>query len=199
MEQKSMGNRIRRFRDRKAWTQEHLAAAAEVSVRTVQRAEEGALSAETLTAISGALNVSVKDITEGTQTKSEFPAITPILYYKKAKTLDWLVNTFGFEIKEKHLAPNGSIGHAELRIGDEGVIMCGSPMPESGTETPQSLKAMTGSLFVLVDDVDTHFRRAKAAKAVILSAPADGYGHRSYRARDPEGHMWLFATPLEAQ
>ena len=55
MNEKSMGNRIRRLRERKAWTQEHMAAAADVSVRTVQRAEEGTLSAETLSAIAGAV------------------------------------------------------------------------------------------------------------------------------------------------
>ncbi len=35
MNAKSIGNRIRRLRDKKAWTQEHFAAAAHVSVRTV--------------------------------------------------------------------------------------------------------------------------------------------------------------------
>ncbi|MGE0632485.1 MAG: helix-turn-helix domain-containing protein, partial [Pseudobdellovibrionaceae bacterium] len=116
MNEKSMGNRIRRLREKKAWTQEHLAGAASVSVRTVQRAEEGTLSAETLTAIAGALDVEVKTITEVAVSASHIPVITPILYYEKVATLDWLARAFGFEILEKHTNPDGSIMHAEIKI-----------------------------------------------------------------------------------
>jgi uncharacterized glyoxalase superfamily protein PhnB/DNA-binding XRE family transcriptional regulator len=198
MNQKSMGNRIRRLREKKAWTQEHLAAAAEVSVRTVQRAEEGTLSAETLSAIAGALDVEVQGITESKDAVSRPSVVTPILYYEKLSTLDWLVKAFGFEILEKHTSPDGSIMHAELKIGEGATIMCGSPAYVPGVNTPKKLKGITQCLNVLVDDVDTHFKRAKAAKAEIMSAPQDAYGHRRYQTRDPEGHTWYFATPLEA-
>jgi transcriptional regulator with XRE-family HTH domain len=54
---------IRRCREHLAWTQEQLAEASRVNVRTVQRAENGlGMSAETLTALAGALNVSVEDL-----------------------------------------------------------------------------------------------------------------------------------------
>ena len=46
-----------------------------------------------------------------------------------------------------------------------------------------------------VDDVDAHYEQAKAAGATILGEPEDQpYGDRSYRAVDPEGHKWFFAT-----
>ena len=46
-----------------------------------------------------------------------------------------------------------------------------------------------------VDDVDAHFKRAKAAGATILEEPADQfYGDRRYGVEDPEGHQWFFAT-----
>ena len=197
MNEKSAGARIKRLRDRKAWTQEHLAVAANVSVRTVQRAEEGTLSAETLSAIAGALNISVEEITETKATNPRVPILTPILYYEKLETLDWLVKAFGFEMIEKHTSPDGGIMHAEIKVGEDCLIMCGSPMPGMGINTPAKLKGVNQSLNIQVQDVDRHFRKAKAAKADILSAPQNGYGFRRYQARDPEGHMWFFATPLE--
>ena len=46
-----------------------------------------------------------------------------------------------------------------------------------------------------VDDVDAHYARAKRAGATILEEPTDQfYGDRRYRAADPEGHHWCFAT-----
>jgi transcriptional regulator with XRE-family HTH domain len=51
---------IRTLREAKPWTQAQLAEAADIAERTIQRAEEGrGLSAETLQAVAGALDVSV--------------------------------------------------------------------------------------------------------------------------------------------
>ena len=55
MKEKLIGGRVRRLREGRAWTQEHLAEKAHVSPRTVQRAEEGAMSADTLGALATAL------------------------------------------------------------------------------------------------------------------------------------------------
>lgn len=58
-----IGPNIRRYREQRPWTQAHLAEAARISERTVQRAESGELmSAETLQAIAGALDVTVDDL-----------------------------------------------------------------------------------------------------------------------------------------
>ena len=54
---------LKRFRERNAWTQAHLAGASAVSERTIQRAEDGEpVSAETLKSLAGALEVSVDDL-----------------------------------------------------------------------------------------------------------------------------------------
>lgn len=56
-----VGNNIRHRREELAWTQEHLAAAADVSPRTVQRAEAGhPLSPENLKSIAAALSTTVE-------------------------------------------------------------------------------------------------------------------------------------------
>jgi uncharacterized glyoxalase superfamily protein PhnB len=50
---------------------------------------------------------------------------------------------------------------------------------------------------VEVSDIDAHCARARAAGAEIIVEPADQfYGHRTYRARDHEGHVWTFAQPV---
>src|SRR5215813_8408179 len=50
-------------------------------------------------------------------------------------------------------------------------------------------------VYVIVDDVDAHFARAKAAGAVITREPVtQDYGGRDYTAKDPEGHVWTFGT-----
>ena len=54
---------VRRLRESKSWTQEHLASAAGVSLRTIQRMEaDGSASAESRLAVAAALDVPVENI-----------------------------------------------------------------------------------------------------------------------------------------
>jgi uncharacterized glyoxalase superfamily protein PhnB len=52
-------------------------------------------------------------------------------------------------------------------------------------------------MFVYVDDVDAHCERARKHGATITSEPGNQHGTRSYRAMDPEGHRWIFGSPIE--
>lgn len=55
--------RLRKLRDARAWSQEHLASVAGLSVRTVQRIEaEGSASAESRLALAAALDVAPGDL-----------------------------------------------------------------------------------------------------------------------------------------
>jgi transcriptional regulator with XRE-family HTH domain len=57
------GEAVRALREQKSWSQEHLAGASGLSVRTVQRVEmENVASAETRLALAAALGVSVADL-----------------------------------------------------------------------------------------------------------------------------------------
>ena len=61
----------------------------------------------------------------------------------------------------------------------------------------QVLPAVHSQVHCYVDDVDAHYERARAAGATIAAAPRDeDHGERSYRAVDPEGHRWIFATSV---
>ena len=193
MEQKSMGKRVKRLRESRAWTQEHLADAAQISVRTVQRAEDGVMSAETLKAIAGALDESVEAISKS---DSGYPRITPVVYYEDPKSVDWLVKTFGFGLRMKVPGPDGTILHAELTFEDA-LIMVGPPMDREQWTTPRRLGGpLTQSVYVIVDDVDAHYTRVSEADAKILSLPQDAHGQRRYSVEDPEGHLWWFVQPL---
>ncbi|MGD0526681.1 MAG: VOC family protein [Polyangiaceae bacterium] len=203
MEVRETGDRIRTLRERKAWTQQHLAEAARISPRTVQRAEEGVMSAETRAAIAGALDVPVESLATALKAPAGWPQITPTLLYEDSKTaVDWLEKAFGFIARLKVPGEHGQIVHSELTLGT-GVIMVGSVSwsPSAGGRfvSPKSNGGkVTQSLFVFVDDLDAHYACAKAAGATIVQEIQSGYGFRRYRALDHEGHEWCFAVKAEA-
>lgn len=187
------GARVRRLRTRRALTQEQLAETAGVAVRTVQRAEEGTMSAETVAALAAALAVPVETLTAADQT---YPQVTPMLYLSDAVVLDWLAAVFGLTVRMRHVAPDGRIEHAELVIGD-GLIMAVSPSEPDGDATPAKLGGVaTQGLYVRVDDVDEHCERARERGATILTEPENAHGHRRYLTVDPDGHRWQFWTAL---
>ena len=120
--------------------------------------------------------------------------ITPYLLYEDAAAaMDFLSRAFGFEEAMRTAMPDGRVRHAEMKLGD-GEIMLGQP------EEPRSPKTFGGTpvlMYVYVDDVDAHCEHARAAGAEIAYEPRDEeYGHRTYNARDPEGHSWYFAQPI---
>jgi uncharacterized glyoxalase superfamily protein PhnB/DNA-binding XRE family transcriptional regulator len=195
VQRRSAGARVRRLRERRALTQEQLADAAGVAVRTVQRAEDGGMSAETVTALAAALEVPVETLTAAGEV-GDYPQITPILFYADAGTLDWLTRAFGLTERMRHLAPDGRIAHVEMYL-DEGLIMAAAPAESDGSATPSALGGVsTQGLYVMVDDVDEHFARARENGAKIITEPENAHGHRRYLAEDPEGHRWQFWTVL---
>lgn len=120
-------------------------------------------------------------------------AITPYLYYRDVdRALKFLAMAFGFRrYGARILGPDGKTHHAAMKVGDD-VIMMGRP--PSVYRNPKQLGQATQSLYVNVNDVDRHFRRAKKAGATVIEEPADTeYGHRRYGVTDPEGHEWYFA------
>lgn len=124
-----------------------------------------------------------------------YQRIIPYLSYRDAPAaLDFLERAFGFEKRFVMPMPDGRIGHAEMALGGHALLLA-SAYEEMGMQSPQSLGNVHGQVLVYVDDVDAHHDRALAAGATIATAPEDQpHGDRSYRATDPEGHRWIFAT-----
>lgn len=187
----NVGAAIRKLRDKKAWTQEQLAEIADVSVRTVQRAEEGTLSAETTHALANALGVTVETLSDANKA---IPKISSVLYYDDPSALDWLCKAFGFEIAMKIPGPDGRILHAELYLGEARIII-GQPVPARQWATPKQSGVRTQSLYVHVNDLKAHYEKAREGGAVILVEPESVHGQQRYLAEDGEGHHWWFFTP----
>jgi uncharacterized glyoxalase superfamily protein PhnB len=125
---------------------------------------------------------------------------TPMLAYADAAAaIEFLTKAFGFELRFRMDMPDGSVGHAELGLGDD-VVMLASEWPAGGVVSPLRLPALHAQIYVRVADVDAHFVRATREGATIATEPADQeYGERSYRAIDPEGQRWIFGAPLAAR
>jgi PhnB protein len=120
--------------------------------------------------------------------------ITPYLLYEDVDAaLLFLSKAFGFKEELRYTGEAGYVNHAEMRLGD-GKLFLGDPGDQY--QNPKKV-GETVSIYVLVDDVDAHYDRAKAAGAAIDEKPADQeYGERRYSAVDPEGHRWFFAQPI---
>jgi len=123
--------------------------------------------------------------------------VIPMLSYADAgAAIEFLTKAFGFAERFRMDMPDGSVGHAELTLGDA-VVMLASEWEAGGVVSPQRLPAVPVQLYVSVPDVDAHFARARAEGATIATEPVDqDYGERNYRAIDPEGHRWIFGTPI---
>ncbi|MEO8629695.1 MAG: VOC family protein [Betaproteobacteria bacterium] len=132
--------------------------------------------------------------------KSTVATIIPTLRYNDAiAAIDWLCSAFGFERQLVVPGPSNTVAHAQLRFGN-GMIMLGSAANESEfgnwVKPPKQLGgAGTAGVYVVVDDVDVHYRRAVAAGAkVVLDIKDEDYGGRGYSCLDIEGHIWSFGT-----
>jgi len=123
--------------------------------------------------------------------------IIPALRYRNAAAaIDWLCQAFGFERKMVVPADGGRVAHAELTLGN-GMIMLGDVETEYGrlVAAPNKGEPVTQGLYVVVEDADAHYTRAKAAGAeIVLDIKTQDYGGRDYTARDAEGHVWTFGT-----
>lgn len=121
--------------------------------------------------------------------------IVPMLVYADAPAaVEFLTRAFGFEERFRLPMPDGRIGHAELGLGDNAITLA-SVYEELGFASPRDLAGRHAQILCYVDDVDAHHARAREAGATIAAPPADQfYGDRTYRAVDPEGHRWIFAT-----
>jgi DNA-binding transcriptional MerR regulator len=117
-----------------------------------------------------------------------------LVYDDLAAAHDYLVRVYGLASGGVERDANGQVFHAEVRAGDQIIMLHPA---RAGYQSPRSVGAVTGMTVVTVDDADAHYARAAAAGAQIVKEPVDQpYGVREYGARDLEGHLWYFHSPL---
>ncbi|MER5871244.1 VOC family protein [Streptomyces sp. NPDC002044] len=122
------------------------------------------------------------------------PSICPTLLYRDAKAaIRQLTEAFGFHQVAVYEGGDGTVAHAELSYGS-GAVMLGSKGRGGAFAQAMEGAGPTG-VYVVVDDVDGHHRRAVEHGVEILMEPTDqDYGSRDYMARDVEGNVWSFGT-----
>ena len=136
--------------------------------------------------------MAAQPIPDGYHTVSPYLAVDDaekaIEYYKKA---------FGAEETVRMNAPDGRIGHAELKIGDS-LVMLSDPFPQASTTPPKELGGTSSSIFMYVEDVDAVVQKAVDAGATVTMEVEDQFwGDRFGSITDPFGHNWSIATHVE--
>ena len=123
--------------------------------------------------------------------------IFPMLAYDDAPgAIEFLCRAFGFQEKFRMDMPDGTIGHAEVALHGN-MVMLATTWKDGGLRSPKDLPAMPCQLMCEVDNVDEHYARAVAEGAIVIAEPQDEfYGQRKYRALDLEGHRWIFSMPI---
>ena len=137
---------------------------------------------------------------------SGYHAVTPAIVVRNAaEAIEFYKRAFGAEEVSRMTGPDGSIAHAEIRIGDS-VVMLGEENEQWGTRSPLSLGGVHGSLHIYVENADKAVERAVAAGATLRYPIEDAFwGDRYAKVADPYGHEWGLAhrvkdmTPEEMQ
>ncbi|WP_327440662.1 VOC family protein [Pseudomonas donghuensis] len=137
--------------------------------------------------------MAVKPIPEGQH------SITPYLGIKgAAKAIEFYKKAFGAVEMFRLDGPNGSIGHAELKIGDSSLMLADPCEQPDGLASSQSLNGIAIGLHLYVEDVDARFAQAIAAGATQVTEVKDQfYGDRSGTLKDPFGNLWFVSTHKE--
>lgn len=116
-----------------------------------------------------------------------YQTVCPYLLVRDAAAeMRFLAEVFGAVEIERHERPDGTVGHAEVRIGDSVVMMGCSSSPGPA------------QLYVYVADADGAYRRALERGATTVREPADQfYGDRVAGFTDPQSITWWVSTHVE--
>jgi len=129
--------------------------------------------------------MAVKPIPDG------YHAVTPYVTVRGAeKVIEFLHKAFDAEMTHEPLKrPDGSIMHAEVKIGDSRVMLA--------DESDQA-KASAGTFYLYVNDADAAYHRAVKAGGRSVMEPMDMfYGDRCGGVKDASGNSWMVATHKE--
>ena len=126
----------------------------------------------------------VKPIPDGYHT------VTPYLMIQGAdQVIEFAKNAFGAKERVRMPGPNGTIGHAELEIGDSVVMLADMDEREN---------LMPAMVHLYMEDVDAVYARAIEAGGKSVQEPKDQfYGDRSAAVQDSAGNKWYISTHVE--
>ena len=122
----------------------------------------------------------------------EAPLYAYLSYTDAPAAPDWMTKA-GFEVVRRHDGANGTVVHAEARLGQAVVMVASS---DNDHQRPPLIGCWTGQgLYLLVDDVDDFYRGAIAAGGTSVIEPEETeWGSRRCRVLDPQGQEWTAGT-----
>ncbi len=122
-----------------------------------------------------------------------FHTVTPCLMIKDAaSTIEFYEKAFGASVMLRIAKPDGTIMHAEIKIGDS-MLMLANDTSDEQLRSPISM-------FLYVEDVDAFANRAVAAGATWAEPLKfhDDDGDRRGGLADPYGFTWWIASHVKA-
>jgi len=127
------------------------------------------------------------------------PTLTPYIVVSDARrAVGWYVEVFGAQRRgELHVNADGTIGHAEVGIGDAVLMFAEASdlWPDVPVRAPDSPATFSHTLHLEVDDVDASTERARRSGALVEREPADQPYGRGSVIVDPFGHRWMLLKP----
>jgi len=119
-----------------------------------------------------------------------YTTVTPwIISADTPQLLDFIVAAFDGVELGRMANQDGSIGHAEIRIGDA-IVMA--------FDAPSDLKPMPAFIRLYVPDARKGFAKALEAGATEVTKPTLlAFGDRVARIRDPLGNIWWLQQRVE--
>ena len=131
-------------------------------------------------------------------TPEGYHTITPALTCKgAAQAIEFYKKAFGAKELMRMDGPGGSIGHAEMQIGNSRFFVS-DEFPGMSSAPDPNAKAASSYLFVYSENVDNDFNQAVSAGASVVMPLMDQFwGDRFGRLMDPYGHHWGMAQHME--
>ena len=119
-----------------------------------------------------------------------YHTVTPYLVIQGAgKVIEFAKRAFGAKERMCVPGPNGTIGHAEIEIGDSVVMLA---------DMDERQNLMPAMVHLYMEDVDAVYARAIEAGGKSIQEPKDQfYGDRNAGVQDPAGNKWYISTHVE--
>jgi len=120
----------------------------------------------------------------------KYNTITPWITTKDTrKLIDFLVSSFDAVELGCVKNSNGSIGHAEVQIGDSKIMMF---------DTPNDIQPLPSLINLFVEDSERLYNQVLKAGAVSMTKiTKHSWGDKSGRIIDPFGNVWWIVSCVE--
>lgn len=131
-----------------------------------------------------------------TLTETLATGIIPMLAARNASdVLHFYIDVFEATVIDRIDAPDGTLLHANIRIGDA-LFMLADECPPHNV-SPETLGGTPVLLHIVVASVDDTVQLAMDFGGQLIREPADQpTGYRAAKLRDPAGHIWYIASPM---